>query len=36
MHNGRSKTQNNLLGEMFCIFECQSTQNLTNQGSRLS
>ena len=25
-----------MLGEFFCIFECQLTKNPTNQGSQLS
>ena len=30
------KYKENLLAEIFCIFECLLSQNLTNQGSQLS
>ena len=31
-----AKKKKIMLGEFFCIFECQLTKNPTNQGSQLS
>ena len=32
----KKKKKKIMLGEFFCIFECQLTKNPTNQGSQLS